>query len=88
MEDSDYKILVIAFAMLIAIAAVFSLSQEQYIKNNLVKKFDKGYKLKCYLDEEGRSYIYIDNAKFYYKKYKFISNDGLMHISAFKCYKF
>ena len=88
MEDSDYKILVIAFAMLIAIAAVFGLSQEHYIKNKLVINFNNGHRIKCYLDEDDNSYMIIDNTKFYYKKYKFISNDGVIHISAFKCYKF
>jgi len=87
MESSDLKILILSFAAFITTLTVLISSKAHYIKNNLVEEFNKGYKIKCYLDEDSEAFMYIDNTKFYYKKYKFISKDGDIHLSAFKCHK-
>jgi len=87
MKDSDFEILALSFALLFAASVVFTLSQIHYIKNNLVEEFNRGHRIKCYLDEDRRSFIYIDKSNFYYKKYKFISKDEDIHLSAFNCNK-
>ena len=87
MDDSDFKILLLSFVAFITASMVLTFSKVQFIKKDLLTEFNKGQKIKCYLDEDKRSFIYIDNSNFYYKKYEFISEDGSIHLSTFKCYK-